>query len=154
MLNLTNEEVVLTTDDLVAVQLSKCVNGKASIMLRFKGDANEYKKDNWVEWQGAIRKNSVEPPEQERILVTDEALIFPTGTFKNPLKAQIGCNGTYNPATRTVILDGALVRLYFDTSESFENVKQAIEQSAFFQFFGVPTVTGNLAWTYVHYVRG
>ncbi len=154
MLNLSEQEVVLTTDDLVAVQFAKCVNGKASIMLRFKGDANEYKKDNWVQWQGAIRKNSVEPVEQDRVLVTDEAFIFPTGTFKSPLKAQIGCTGTYNPSTRSVVYDGALVRIYFDSSEAFEAVKNTIEQSGFFSSFGVPTVSGNLAWTYVNYVRG
>lgn len=153
MLNLTENEVVLTTDDLQSIQFSQCVNGKASMVLKFKGDPNEYKKDNWLEWQGSLRKNSIEPLEQERVVVTDEAFIFPIGTFKNPLKAQIGCTGTHNLATRSVYFDGALVRLYFDTFESFEVVKTAIQNSAFFSEFGIPAVSGNLAWTYVNYKR-
>jgi hypothetical protein len=154
MLNLTNEEVFITTDDLEIVQFAECVNGKSSILFKFKGDPDEYKKDNWANWQGVVRKNSVEPEEHDRIVVTEEALIFPTGTFRNPMKAQIGCTGSYSPTTKSVTLDGALIRMFFDSKSSFDNVKQNIDQSGILNALGFPLVSGNLVWNYLTYRKG
>lgn len=153
MLNLSEQEVVLTTDDLVGVNFSQAVDGKGVVSLFFKGDPNEYNNPLLPVFQSTISRNAIEPDDANRFVITEEAFIFPTGTFKIATKAKVGNTGTYSRATRSMNYDGAVVKLNFDTLDQFNSFKDGIQQCTFWSRFVVSFVSENLVWKYVGYKK-
>lgn len=153
MLDLTNEQVLITTDDLIQIYATQQNNGKCSLMLRFKGNDNEYAQQNWSQWQGTIRKNSSEPSEEDRVVVSENSFVFPTGTFKNPLKAQIGINAIFDNINKTINQNGVTIRIYFDNKQNFDFVWSQIIQMQYFSQFDLSFMSEDLIWKKVNYLR-
>ena len=139
MFSFDENNVIVTTDMLATIVFTESVMGYTTIVMRFTGKKEDFFKAGWPNWTENVRKNSVDAPEFGRINVDDNSIAFPTGAFKNVMKAQIG--GMRNSLTNTETLT---IRMFFTNKAEFKQVKEDIEGCLFFQDMVVFSTTNNV----------